>query len=202
MKKTSQHAVQPAAVFSFLEVGQRLLELRPFLVLALVIPSLLSMHWLMRGAAAGRIGAFPRITMSVQSIKNDCENAASYGRTRSLYGPVSRAADLEEGRRRYETLRADMTAFVDKLKSAAPRGLTSEDVDEIDRRHRRVNQSFVHLQTWSHGPQQPGQPVLRTWSLPSLTSELQYAHRHFNQPPAEMQQELEACKLKPWQLFQ
>jgi hypothetical protein len=217
VKKTCQAAAKPTAAFSIdfarpFNIAERLYDLRAFFVIALTIPFLVGLRWITYSHAAARQGVIPQMVSELKVIKQQAEGTASYGyQRRRIDRPYPTLetefvrksvtpSDYEEARRRYESVRRQTNGLIDKLKSTAPRGFTQGDVADIKRDHRPLCSSFVHFCQWVHGPREPGKPVVRHYHLTELPRLVQFAQEHNNRLDQQQIQELEACKLVPWQL--
>jgi hypothetical protein len=193
MKKYFQDAVDQSVDTSLSWMGE-LFRLRPFFVIALVIPSFVGLRWFTYSLDDQRDGAFPQIVGDMQSLKQLSEGCVSHGKQR-IDVKLPGSGNPDDGRRRYEALRSDVSALIDKLKRAAPRGFTTADVAQIEQLQQRVRRSFVHLRNWTYGPNE-----YQTMNvLDGRSAQARLAQRHFSQPPEQLQAELEACRLVPWQ---
>jgi hypothetical protein len=210
VKKYLEQSAEPAD--KAFDIAGRLFDLRAFFVIALAIPFLVGLRWMMFSHAVARQGTIPQMVSELQFIKQQAEATASFGYQRrrvnrnypTLETEFVRSAvtpsDYEEARRRYESVRRQMNGLIDKLKATAPRGFTQGDVADVNRDHRPLTSSFDHFCQWVHGPQEPGKPLVRHYIPTELPRLVEFAQDHNNRLETEQIRELEACKLRPWQL--
>ncbi len=211
MKKYLEQSAEPAG--KAFDIAGRLFDLRAFFVIALAIPFLVGLRWMMFGHAVARQGTIPQMVSGLKSFKQQAEATASWGSVRrhrhyrydsagmTEVAPIPTSpSDWEEGRRRYESLRKQTNSLIDRLKSTSPRGFTLDDVSDLKRDYRPLNNRFAHFSQWAYGPQDPDRPVAGEHLTTELPRLVKFAQEHNNRLETEQIRELEACKLGPWQL--